>query len=300
MPAISTSTALLIASLIASGLASGHAIGSTASKNDKANISHAEGLDILDHIGKSYPTIAQNPYWQSLTESEKIALLNDYVRGSSILGTDNINYDSLVKDLDEYYNLIGNEPLLEDYVDINAIEAEAEAAIAAENEALLNSLNEDLQSTGDAYVQSRDALLTQQHQNNAQVIDTLASDMARARRNAIEAGASAGVRIAENVNTLLSAQNKMSQQSLETSNQLAQMLVSQRNAEAGLRNQWRDAQMSTYDRVQGRIGSEMSLGQAKYNQAYSNWQTQNERNTSATNPLVDRMVRYKSNSSPKY
>ena len=120
--------------------------------------------------------------------------------------------------------------------------------------------------------------------------------MSRARRNAIEAGASAGIRIAGNVNALLTAQNKMSQQSLDTSNQLAQMLLNQRNAEAGLRNQWRDAQASTYDRVQGRAQNELQLGQQRYDQAKTEYQDRFDNSISAENPLADRMARFKKNS----
>lgn len=178
-------------------------------------------------------------------------------------------------------------------VDLDQIQANASKAIEDENEKLLESLNADLKSMGDAYTNSRNALLTQQHQRNAQTIDAMASDMARARRNAIEAGASAGVRIAGNVNALLSAQNKMSQQSLETSNQLAQMLVNQRNAEAGLRNQWRDIQSSTYERTQNRAANDLNFANAKYDQKVRNWQDKNDALVSETNPYRDQFQKYK-------
>jgi hypothetical protein len=226
--------------------------------------------------------------------------MQEYKLGEYTDGVENVDYGALIDDLAEYHKITGTAPKLSEYVDVDKSLSDAQSAIDAENEQLLQSLNEDLQSTGDAYTRSRDALLTQQHQSNAQTIDTMASEMSRSRRNAIEAGASAGVRIAGNVNALLSAQNKMSQESLNTSNQLAQMLVSQRNAEAGLRNQWRDAQMSTYDRVQSRASNERALGQARYDEAASKYQEDLDANTSASNPLVDRMSRYKSNSSSKY
>jgi hypothetical protein len=131
-------------------------------------------------------------------------------------------------------------------------------------------------------------------------MDTLSSEMARSRRSAIEAGASAGIRIAGNVNAILSAQNKMSQESLNTSNQLAQMLVNQRNAESGLRNQWRDAQMSQYDRIQSRAASESNIEQQRYDEAYKDWQDNNYKNTSSGNRIVDRMSQYKSKQGSAY
>lgn len=243
-------------------------------------------------------------YWDSMSAEEQDALLENYYTEDGkglhnlwgFTGTsDTFDKDLFLKDLGEYGN-IEVAPLLEDYVNIDKILADAQASVDAENERLLASLNEDLQRSGDAFTQARDAMLTSQHQRNAQTMDTMASDMSRARRNAIEAGASAGIRIAGNVNALLSAQNKMSQQSLDTSNQLAQMLLNQRNAEAGLRNQWRDAQMSTYDRVQGRAQNEINIGQQRYNQAQESWQRRNDANVSETNALQDSMLKHKQRS----
>lgn len=243
-------------------------------------------------------------YWNSLSDTEKDALLSNYWgeadNGFWNLGgltgsAESFDVDAFLSDIGEYGN-VEAAPLLEKYVNIDESLADAQASVDAENERLLASLNEDLQRSGDAFTQARDTMLTSQHQRNAQTMDTMASDMSRARRNAIEAGASAGVRIAGNVNALLSAQNKMSQQSLDTSNQLAQMLLNQRNAEAGLRNQWRDAEMSTYDRVQGRAQNEMSIGQQRYNQDQERWQRRNDANVSESNALQDSMLKHKQRS----
>ena len=243
-------------------------------------------------------------YWNSLSAPEQNALLDNYWDEQDgnfgnlfgLSGTDyEFDLDTFLKHINEYGKL-EVAPLLENYVDIDESLADAQASVDAENERLLASLNEDLQRSGDAFTQARDTMLTSQHQRNAQTMDTMASDMSRARRNAIEAGASAGVRIAGNVNALLSAQNKMSQQSLDTSNQLAQMILNQRNAEAGLRNQWRDAEMSTYDRVQGRAQNEMNIGQQRYNQAQESWQRRNDANVSESNALQDSMLKHKQRS----
>ena len=243
-------------------------------------------------------------YWNSLSPTEQDALFENYwseeedglhnlwgLQG----GNETFNLAQYMRDLDEL-SLIEAQPILSDYVNLDQIRSDAESAIAAENEALLASLNADLKSTSDAYDNTRNALLTQQHQNASQTMDALSSNMSRARRNAIEAGASAGVRIAENVNTLLSAQNQISNQSLETSNQLAQMLVSQRNAESSLRNQWRDIQQSTYDRTVNRTNSEVAWGQARYDQAQQNWQNKYDNTVSESNALQDSMSKYKNRS----
>ena len=290
-----TSTILLIASLAATALGTGHSIASNAVKNDRADLTRDEAQTALDHLNLNYQlALSNNPYWNSLSNSEKLSILREYNLGEDMDGIENVDFDKLITDLGEYaaINELGAEPRLQDYANFNLIQNKAQAAIDAENEKLLASLNEDLQASGEAYNTARNAMLTQQHQHNAQTIDTLASEMSRARRNAIEAGASAGIRIASNVNTILSAQNKMSQESLNTSNQLAQMLVNQRNAEAGLRDQWRDAQMSTYGRVQDRTASEMNIGQQRYQQAHEIWQDEYDDAVSETNALGSRMLKH--------
>ena len=243
-------------------------------------------------------------YWDSLTASEQDALLANYWQeaddglwnlGGLTGSADMFDLDQFLKDIGEYAN-VSVAPILEDYVNIDKSLAEAQESVDAENERLLASLNQDLQNTGAAYTDARNKLLSQQSQRNTQTVDTMGSEMSRARRNAIEAGASAGVRIAGNVNALLTAQNKMSQQSLDTSNQLAQMLLNQRNAEAGLRSQWRDAQMSTYDRVQNRAQNEMNIGKQRYDQALESWQSKNDANISESNALQDSMLKYKQRS----
>ena len=247
-------------------------------------------------------------YWNSLSAPEQDALLESYYTEYDnglynlwgLYGTsEKFDLDTFLKDIGEYSD-IEVAPTLSEYVNIDDALATAQASVDAENERLLASLNEDLQRTGDAYTQAKNALLTGQYQRNMQTMDTLSSDLSRSRRNAIEAGASAGIRIAENVNALLTAQNKMSQQSLDTSNQLAQMLLNQRNAEAGLRNQWRDAQSSTYDKVQGRAQNEMNLGRQRYDAAQEDWQNRYGSAVSPSNALSDSMLNYKTRQKSAY
>lgn len=243
-------------------------------------------------------------YWDSLDKDTQNALLENYYEKidngvSNFWGlaetSEQFNLDQFLRDIAEY-NAIETAPLLSEYVNVDEALANAQLAIDAENERLLASLNEDLASTSNAYTNARNELLAGQHQRNQMTVDAMASEMSRARRNAIEAGASAGIRIASNVNTMLSAQNKMSQQSLETSNQLAQMLINQRNAEAGLRSQWRDIESSTYDRVQNRAQNEMDVGQQRYDIAHDAWQRKYDANVSESNVLSDSMLKHKTKS----
>ncbi|MBO5709956.1 MAG: hypothetical protein J6R62_00305 [Rikenellaceae bacterium] len=254
---------------------------------------------VLDAIGSQLSGDALN-YWNSLPKREKTSLIDSYytdVDNGGFLdfmggAEQRLDTETLLKHINEI-SAIETAPLLSKYVNVDSILADSQKAIDAENERLLASLNEDLASISEAYNNARNEMLAGQHQRNQMTVDTMASDMSRARRNAIEAGASAGIRIAGNVNSILSAQNKMSQQSLETSNQLAQMLVNQRNAEAGLRGQWRDIESSTYDRVQNRAQNEMNIGQQRYDQAHDEWQRKHDATVSESNALSDSMLKHK-------
>jgi hypothetical protein len=232
------------------------------------------GEDPTNTADKILPTVDQYAsgydLWNSLTPAEKMALLNthySFEAGDGSIGFDKYYYDvdSLLNDLAELadeslYEIGMDEPI---YGDIVRSEAELKSDIDAEvnpiydaaygrlddNLRLLNEseanltseiadmrkfYNDQLQSNAAAYNRQASNILSAQHLNNVRTYDALQSDLARSRQNALEAGASAGLRIASNVNAVLSAQNKQAQTSLETSNNLAQMLLNQQQANAGL------------------------------------------------------------------
>jgi hypothetical protein len=168
------------------------------------------------------------------------------------------------------------------YADLDALDAER-----------TTMYRDELSNLRDSYNQSRTNLLSQQYQQNAQLMDTLQSGMDRSRRNALESGASAGIRIADNINTLLSVQNKQSATSMETANQLAQMMVNQRNAEASINRDYSDyktqsaANRHTLQREQEGYAS--NLANTNYNAAMDTYQTkQNEYDSKYDNPLLGR------------
>ena len=299
----SLATAILVASIIGGATVGGFGTYAGIS-NDINNLSDREASNLLKYLtegtthgGINYGTyntsLAGNAYWNSLSDAEKKALLREYfIQGRSDVDK-SVDFEALIRDLGDLDTVATAPDSSEYFRDYDTVYGEAQAAIDAENQMLLDSLNSDLTALGDAYTTSRNSILTNQHMLNQQTMDTMAYDMTKARRNAIEAGASAGVRIAGNVNAMLSAQNKASQQSLETSNQLAQMLVNQRNAEAGLRDSWRDVQMSTYDRVQNRVSSERSKDQARYDDAYSAYQGALDKSVNPNNRIADRLSKYR-------
>ena len=186
------------------------------------------------------------------------------------------------------------KPLLESFLesaqsDIAAEDAETYAMLDELMNSEVSDLNSQLSNLSSAYEQTRKTLLSQQAQQNSQLMDTLQSGMERSRRNALEAGASAGIRIADNINTLLSVQNKQSATSMETANQLAQMMISQRNAEAGIRSDYSalrrsDAESrmniknSAYDRAYNRAQQNYGVAADSYSTKEESWKSDNAYN----------------------
>lgn len=116
--------------------------------------------------------------------------------------------------------------------------ADSESQITSQLTDLYRTYSNQLDTSNTLYNNAVNNILSQQHIANVGAYDALRSDLRKSRQSALEAGASAGVRIASNVNAMLSAQNKQSATALETSNQLAQMLLQQRQANMGLQNSY--------------------------------------------------------------
>lgn len=205
-------------------------------------------------------------WWKSLDYDTKIALLESY--GDEDLDS---SARALIKDLNElqYITEFPNieAPVYGNYVqsagditaEINSILDPAYADAFALLDSDLADLNSEiatqragfedqLKESSDAYNQQMSNILSNQYMANAQTYDALQSDLRKSRQSALEAGVSAGVRIASNVNALLTAQNKQSQTALDTSNALAEMLLQQRNAAAGIRSDYRNYMSGANDR----------------------------------------------------
>lgn len=178
--------------------------------------------------------------------------------------------DRLVDDYGAMYDAVDSRPeapLMGDYLDAARAQAYGERdAALAELDNIYNQrvgmYDDEMRSMASGYNNARAGILSNQYAQNAQLMDNMTSQMDKANRNALEAGASAGVRLANNVNTLLSTQNQQSRQSLETANQLAQMMVNQRNAEASVRGQYGDYMNQTFNTRQNIRNSAESKAQS--------------------------------------
>lgn len=193
-------------------------------------------------------------YLKNISDADLGALIeNNYYKEDDMGGmgwllgnSSSLDEESLINDLQELANLKAM-PKLEDY--LGDYKTEATDAINKENAEILkmyddnlarqtNMYDRELGNLNNNYNAYARQVLSNDYQKNASILNTYQSDMSRARQNSLEAGANAGLRIAGNINTLLSAQNKQASTSLETSNQLAQAMLNQRNAAASIRGQY--------------------------------------------------------------
>lgn len=185
--------------------------------------------------------------WRTLSSTEKADIISQY---GTAYSRDRIIDD--IAALDEIGSFNLKNPVMSDYVDSSEdLYASIDNELAPIYDSAVQRLDDEmsvmrqdyldqLKSSADMYNRQASGLLSNQYLANAQTYEALQSDMRKSRQNALEAGASAGIRLAGNINTLLTAQNKQSQTAMDTSNALAEMLLQQRNAAAGVRSDYRN------------------------------------------------------------
>lgn len=186
-----------------------------------------------------------NSYLNTLSDAELGSILDQYYyKNGGVLGNYTYDFDlrSALQDLGAL-NEIGNMPTSPNW---DALAQQAKNDIALENAQINNLYDKNLASQKQLYQQEMQnnnrmyndyarQILSNDYQKNAQLMGSLGNSLDRARTSALEAGASAGLRLSNNINTLLSTQNKQTQQSMETATNLAQAMLNQRQAASGLR-----------------------------------------------------------------
>lgn len=186
-----------------------------------------------------------NSYLNSLSDAELGSILDQYYyQNGGALGNYTYDFDlrSALQDLNAL-NGIGSMPTSPNW---DSLAQQAKNDIALENAQINNLYDKNLASQKQLYQQEMQnnnrmyndyarQILSNDYQKNAQLMGSLGNSLDRARTSALEAGASAGLRLSNNINTLLSTQNKQAQQSLATATNLAQNMLNQRQAAAGLR-----------------------------------------------------------------
>lgn len=270
----------------------------------------------LDETGKAFKEQYGDRYsWlNDMSDKEVGALLDQYFidsddngLGQALLGDyDVLDIDSVLQDLDQVnsYNF-DNLPTLPDAQEAYQNALGTISAENAEIESLYDQLldqqttgyQQQLQDINKSYGDYRQQVLGNQYAQNAQMSGTAQSEMSRSRQRALESGASAGLRLANNVNTLLSMQNQQASQSLQTSNNLAQMLLNQQQAAAGVRGDYQNALASdtsrraelrrgTAERANAYGNSMLRTNQSIYDQQMEQWENDFDTNL-GNNPFAD-------------
>ena len=280
----------------------------------------------LDEFASSLPKEIAS-VWDTLTPAQKRAVINDsewykedndYTNFWGLVG-DKYTFDSQalldelssISQMQADYAAVGDAPVYQDYLDAarDAANAQVTELMKPADELLAQAKTRyetDLANISNDYTNLRRNLVTQQYQNNAQLMDTLSSNLDRNRRNALEAGASAGIRIAENINTLLSVQNKQSAAAMNTANQLSQMMIDQRAQERGAYDTYSKAQSDHMNRKQElTLGAEdraVNTASTNYNAAQNSYDrklSDVDSKYAGTN-LYDYRGMFKSNNTSKY
>ena len=242
------------------------------------------------------------------SDAEIYALLEPYFEesGGQLAPHETINEELLKSHLNNLQSTTGLGTLTRP--DYDAIGAESDEAIEKEVQYLID----DIEASKDAreslyknqiadlnniYDTSRRQLLSSNYQQNTALTDTVGSELNKARQNALEAGANAGLRIASNINTLMSVQNKQNQLSLDTANNLAQQLLNQRQANMGLTSQYqsdidnynsekRSLNNGLAERKSNARANAYSEAESKYNNEVDAWNEDYDKATSG-NYLAD-------------
>ena len=232
--------------------------------------------------------------WEGLDDATKRQIINQHYTNRGGLRAERIDDDALLGTLEQLSEMrtaseeLGEAPNFATYLDLAQKDVDA---TLKELEGLRqfqeNSFNDELGSLASSYNASRNAILSNQYQQNAQLMDNMTSQLDKQNRNALEAGASAGMRLAGNINTLLSTQNKQSQTSLETANQLAQMMVNQRNAEASVRGRYGDYMSQHFATKQDIKDSVYNKAYAKYDAAQQAYADADSNSKYSLNPAWD-------------
>ena len=245
MAAITLSAGAIAALLAALGVA-GAATGAEAAASGAST--NRWNNQMKDWIRQQYP---------NLTETEINALVSQYgdVDGGlwdiSKWGdqSDWTGLRNSLNDLSKAYDELGNMPQALTLDQINEIENQARGEIDAENRQLFdlfdqtsgrtnNLMEQQLLDNQQAFADYRNQVLTNNAMNQQAIAGSTRYELERSQRNAIIRGASAAQRLVANINTQLGMQAKAAQQSLDTSNALAQQLLLHRQAQEGLRSDY--------------------------------------------------------------
>lgn len=228
-------------------------------------------------------------FLQSLTDDELLGLLEPYGEDRSFWdifsGTDRdvIGDEGFLADLERVREAAQGRP--ED-LNRNQIFSQAAGDISADDARARQFAQEDIANLQGTYNTAKQDILGNQAEQNKAILGQVGSEMDKSRQNALEAGASAGLRLANNVNVLLSAQNKQRSTSLDTANNLSQMLLNQQNQAMGIRRGANERDANRAQRTTGYQQQQYNQQRNIYDQELGDWNRRYEEQTRNVDPAL--------------
>lgn len=249
---------------------------------------HINNMHMREVIRNEHPELSDKEIEQLIT------MYGDSMEGKSYWNplsvfTNNEDLTGLeetLRLLSEADSKIGKRPYLstDDY---DKAEADAYAEFDKEQRQLLDLYEQSMSNTKSQlenemlensamFGDMRNQMLTNEAMRQQAIAGSTRFELDRQQRNAIVRGASAAQRLVANINTQLGLQAQSAQQSLDTSNALAQNLLAHRQAQQNIRNSYLQAQNNYTNQVastiQGSAANRFAYGQARKQGALNDYQ----------------------------
>jgi len=267
--------AALLTSLIGGAVAGGMGIGTGALQQQHQADLDAKASQIASQLG--------------IPQSAARYLVNQYDKGAINLFSpkswfnNGIDTANLRKDYEDYLKVKDSLGPIPTRPEDDKILAESNAAIDKENADINNLYDQMLGRSSNlfekqmdynnqAYNDYRNQVLTNNAQQMNMIQGGMRNELDRQQRTAITRGASAAQRLVANINAQMNTQNKAAQQALDTSNNIAQSLLAQRNAANSLRSDYTNMLNNDTNRraelMRGTQERKTNYGNARLGQAY--------------------------------
>lgn len=235
---------LLIGALVAT------AIGAYSGTVDSANETNKS---LEEQLKEKYPDLTDYQIKSLIDEYGDDVPKNIFDFGAMSNSSDLEGLNKLMEDIQKAHELYGDAPKALTPEELAKIQEDAYAEIDAENQRLLdlynqsfnnsqNQLQDELLENSAMFGDYRNQILTNEAMRQQALAGATRFELDRQQRNAITRGASAAQRLVANINTQLGLQAQSAQQSLDTSNALAQNLLAHRQAQQGVRNSYLNLQ----------------------------------------------------------
>ena len=235
---------LLIGALLAT------AIGAYSGSVDSANETNKS---LEEQLKEKYPDLTDYQIKSLIDQYGDNVPENIFDFGAMSDNSDLEGLNKLMEDIQKAHELYGDAPKALTPEELAQIQEDAYNEIDAENQRLLdlynqsfnnsqNQLQDELLENSAMFGDYRNQVLTNEAMRQQALAGATRFELDRQQRNAITRGASAAQRLVANINTQLGLQAQSAQQSLDTSNALAQNLLAHRQAQQGVRNSYLNLQ----------------------------------------------------------